>query len=108
MLAVVSSNAGDNVRRVLGPRNCSAIAQFECGASILGKAPRLKRVLHRLGKDPRDAIYIGDQLSDLQAARAAGMAFGAVSWGYGTVASFSELQPDEVFAMPADITRLFP
>lgn len=105
-LAVVSSNARDNVRCVLGPRSCSAIGTFECGVSIFGKATRLERVLRWLGKDARDAIYIGDQLSDLQAARTAGMAFGAMSWGYGSLASFSVHRPDEMFDTPADITRI--
>lgn len=81
-LAVVSSNAEANVRRVLGPEHAALIGRYECGAALFGKAARFRRVLLRCGVVPADALCIGDELRDLQAARAAGVAFGAVSWGY--------------------------
>jgi pyrophosphatase PpaX len=38
----------------------------------------------RVGGDVRDAAYVGDAVFDLAAARAAGCAFVAVTWGVGT------------------------
>lgn len=37
--------------------------------------------LRRMGLQPEDVIYIGDTLSDLQAARNAGVDFGLAGWG---------------------------
>lgn len=81
-LAVVSSNAEANVRRVLGPEHAALIGRYECGADLFGKAARFRRVLRRCGVAPAAALCIGDELRDLEAAHAAGVAFGAVSWGY--------------------------
>lgn len=81
-LAVVSSNAEQNIRRVLGPENCARIAHFECGAGIFGKAPKLKTVLRKSGVAPAQAILVGDEIRDAHAAQQVQMAFGAVAWGY--------------------------
>lgn len=44
-LAVVGSNAGANVRRVLGPEHVALIGRYECGADVFGKAARFRCVL---------------------------------------------------------------
>lgn len=105
IVALVSSNAQDNVTQILGP-SCRHIRHFECGASIFGKASRLRRVLQRAGVPPREAIYIGDQPTDYEAATAAGICFGAVSWGYGTMDIFRDLRCDEEFRAVADMRRI--
>lgn len=83
-LAIVSSNAEDNVRRILGPENAARIAHYECGASIFGKRSRFRRVLHRAGIPAGDAIAVGDEARDIEAAAVEGLASGAVGWGYAT------------------------
>jgi phosphoglycolate phosphatase len=106
LLAIVSSNSAENVREVLGPANSALVTDFECGVSIFGKRARLRKVLKQTGVAPREAIYIGDQASDFDAARAERIAFGAVSWGYGEFESLRALGPEEAFAGVADIRRI--
>ncbi len=96
-LAIVSSNSYDNVSQILGPANTRLISQFECGVSIFGKSARIRKVLKKTGIPSREAIYIGDQVTDLEAARKAKVAFGAVSWGYGTIESLRGHFPEEEF-----------
>ena len=52
------------------------------------------------------AIYIGDQPTDLEAARAEGVAFGAVSWGYGHIESMSVHAPEAIFSQVSEIARI--
>lgn len=104
-LAMVSSNAEDNVRQILGPATAALFASFECGMSIFGKAARLNNVLRQLGVAAVDALYVGDQTTDAEAARAAGVAFAAVAWGYGTIESLRVHQPAAEFTAVADIAR---
>ncbi|MGB6054592.1 MAG: HAD hydrolase-like protein [Burkholderiaceae bacterium] len=47
--------------------------------SIFGKAARIRKVLHKTGIAAGEAIYIGDQGTDMAAARQAGVACGAVA-----------------------------
>ena len=56
------------------------------GDSTAAKKPDPAPVLEacrRLGVTPADTLLIGDSVHDARAARAAGMAFVAVSYGYG-------------------------
>jgi phosphoglycolate phosphatase len=101
VLAVVSSNARDNVLRTLGPRHAAQFRHVECGMSIFGKAPRIRQVLRRAGCASQDALFIGDTESDLAAARSAGVAFGAVAWGYGDIASLA--RAEHAFRTPEEL-----
>jgi phosphoglycolate phosphatase len=105
-LAIVSSNSAANVREILGPANTKRISHFECGMSIFGKRARIQKVLKKTGIPSSDAIYIGDQVTDREAAREAKVAFGAVSWGYGTIEALREHSPEEEFANVSDIRRI--
>jgi phosphoglycolate phosphatase len=106
MLAVVSSNSYENIAHILGPGNTGLISFFECGTSIFGKAAHLRRVLRKSGVAAADAIYIGDQTADLEAARDANLASGAVAWGYGDIISLRACRPDHEFGSIADIRRI--
>jgi phosphoglycolate phosphatase len=102
-LAVVSSNSRVNVRRVLGPANTGCIRYFECGVSLFGKAPKLRKVLRQSEVRPREAILIGDEIRDLQAAQAVHMAVGAVAWGYNHAAALRAQAPDFMFTRVDEI-----
>jgi phosphoglycolate phosphatase len=102
-LAIVSSNAERNVRQVLGPDQSASIRYLECGASVFGKATRLRRVLQASGAVPGRVIYIGDELRDIEAARRLGIAAGAVAWGYNSAEVLERAAPDLLFRQMADI-----
>ena len=105
-LALVTSNSQANVRRVLGEPLAALFDPVDCGASMFGKAARLRRVLRRLSVAPARAIYIGDQTADGEAARAAGMDFGAVAWGYASLAALEATDPARRFGEPAEWAAL--
>ena len=102
-LALVTSNSYDNVRRILGPETAALFRYYECGMSIFGKRAGFRRVLRRSGVPRAGAICIGDEIRDLEAARAEGIAFGAVAWGYTRVDSLRAHAPAEVFATMEEI-----
>jgi len=102
-LAVVSSNSRANVERVLGVNNAVLIAHFACGVSMLGKAARLRQVIRRSAVQRPEAIYIGDEIRDAEAAAKAGIAFGAVTWGHHRQAILCRQNPAEMFATVQEI-----
>lgn len=103
LLAMVSSNSEDNVRAVLGTENVARFAVFNCGASVFGKAPKLKSVMKKCRVTPETALLIGDEIRDAHAAQKAGMAFGAVAWGYTNPEAMRSLNPNEFFDSVDDI-----
>lgn len=104
-LGVVSSNSRDNVLHVLGGA-ARAVRYFECGVSLFGKRARLKKVLRKSAVPAAAALYVGDQPTDLEAARGEGVAFGAVAWGYGDMPSLQALRPEREFHRVADLLTI--
>ena len=96
-LAIVTSNAERNVRRILGPEAAALIPYYECGASIFGKAARFRRVLKRSGVPRQAVLCIGDETRDIEAAASLGLAAGAVTWGYATAQILRAHGPTHVF-----------
>ena len=105
-LTIVSSNAEDNVRQVLGPDLSSLISQYECGMSIFGKTSRIRKVLKRAATAPAAALYIGDQATDADAARRAGVAFAAVHWGFSPIEALRKVAPEHEFDLPASLAAI--
>jgi phosphoglycolate phosphatase len=103
-IAIVTSNSEANVRRVLGAQNAALVRHYGCGASLLGKRSKLRRVLRASGIQAADAVKIGDEIRDLHAARAAGMAFYAVGWGYTHGHALAAHGPDAVFESIGQLT----
>ena len=61
----------------------------------------------RLGIAPADAVYVGDDLRDIQAAHAAGMPAIAAGWGYlGEAQDVLSWRADAVIATPLDLLAL--
>jgi phosphoglycolate phosphatase len=104
-LAIVTSNSEANVRRILGDDNSRKINDYACGASLLGKTSKFQAVIKRQGALADRTIAIGDEARDIDAARRAGLAVGAVSWGNATIDLLRAEQPDYLFSSMDDIRR---
>lgn len=96
-VAIVSSNAEANVRQVVGADLAARVSDFACGAAVFGKPARFKALRRLHGLEPGRVLAVGDELRDLEAARAAGIAAGAVSWGFATPAALAAGGPDYLF-----------
>lgn len=105
-LAIVTSNSHENVVAVLGKGIMDKMLHVEASASLFSKASRIRRTLEKAGVGGAEAVYVGDQVSDLQAARKAGVAFGAVAWGYATMESLLAHSPEHAFHAVGDIKLL--
>lgn len=102
-IALVTSNAENNARIILGPENAGRIELFVCGSSLFGKAPKFRRVLKKMKVSPHEALAVGDETRDIDAAREVGMRCGSVLWGYASETVLSDLKPDALFRTPQDI-----
>jgi phosphoglycolate phosphatase len=105
-LALVSSDNEPNVRDLLGGANAALISHFACGASLFGKAAKFKRVMKLAGAAPGQTIAIGDEIRDIEAARTAGIACAAVTWGYAAPAALRAQKPDVMFRRMEDIVAM--
>ena len=97
ILSLITSNSYSNVYQILSPNNMAFMVDPQCGTSLFGKCSKLKNILRKTKIDSSQAIYIGDELRDLQASEAENVAFGAVSWGYTRIDALIQHSPTEIF-----------
>lgn len=102
--AIVSSDSEASVRQVLGPI-ATRIDLFDCGAAMFGKHWKFRRVALRLGIKPSETVCIGDELRDIDAAKAAGMDSGAVAWGYALPGALQAAGPTHLFHSIGEMAR---
>ena len=95
-LALVTSDSEANAREKLGEA-AALFSHFDCAASLFGKPAKFRRVIRRAGAALDQVISIGDEVRDVEAARAVGIACGAVCWGYAAPAALRALGPDHTF-----------
>jgi phosphoglycolate phosphatase len=107
-LTLVSSDSENNARRQLA-ENAALFSHFACGTSLFGKAAKFKAIMRRARVTAAQAIAIGDEVRDIEAARTAGIACGAATWGYSAASALVAMKPDLVFEDMNDIAaRLTP
>lgn len=104
-IGIVTSNNQLNVNSVLGDPSARLISYYRCGASIFGKRVKIRQVLKESRISADRTLCIGDELRDLDAARAEGIAFGAVDWGFTPPAAFRAHAPDLSFASIGEIAE---
>ena len=78
-----------------------------CGDSTPHLKPHpasLQLAARELELDPPECVYVGDDLRDMQAARAAGMQSVAAAWGYGE--AFESWNADRIATHPTDLISM--
>jgi phosphoglycolate phosphatase len=103
-LAILSSNSEETIRRVLGA-DADAFVHYECGVSLFGKARRLSRMLRKLGHESGKALYVGDEVRDIEAASAAGVDCAAVAWGYAEAGLLASFEPTMLLTEIAELPQ---
>jgi phosphoglycolate phosphatase len=96
---------------VAGLGFAGAAAAFVCGDTTPHSKPHpapLLEAARRMGIDPADCIYVGDDRRDVEAGRAAGMATVVAAWGYlGAGEPVAGWGADAVIDRPDQLVPLF-
>lgn len=102
-LAIVTSNSEENVRSFLVRHRIDCFETVVAGASIFGKATRLRRLLRNADANRKAAVYVGDTAPDIRAARDAGTQAVAVTWGFSDPAPLADEAPDALVENTGDL-----
>lgn len=103
MIGVVSSNSKSNIESVLGENNLSYITRIECGVSVFGKPSKINKIIKASNIQVDDAIFIGDEVRDIKAAKKLNLDSGAVAWGYNHVEALKKASPTKIYESVNDI-----
>lgn len=106
-LFIVTSNSLHNVHEFLHHHDLHIyFLKVVASVSVFGKAGALRSLLkeQKISKD--DAIYIGDELRDVQAANSINLRVIAVAWGFARVLDLQAAKPIALANKPSDLIKI--
>ncbi len=101
-LSIISANSTKNVRAFL--REYDLNEDFDVvrgGAGIFGKILPIRRLKRRFTTGI--CCYIGDEVSDMVSAKAAGVVTIGVTWGFASHEELERCNPDAIVDKPAQV-----
>lgn len=105
-LFVVSSNSAGIINGFLDDFKLKKYFKHIYGnVGIFSKAQALKKVMKREGFTVDEAIYVGDEVRDIEASKKVGMPVISVVWGYNGKKILSSYKPDYLADRPSDISE---
>lgn len=104
--AIVSSNSEENIRALLKRHDLDHFEAFSCGATMFGKASRLRKLTKHPSLSGASFFYVGDEIRDITAAREANMSIISVTWGYATRPALAAQSPTHLIDSPAELTKI--
>jgi phosphoglycolate phosphatase len=100
-LGILSSNSEANIRATLQANGQEEAFEFIASCPrLFRKGSALRRLVRRLDVPRERILYLGDEMRDITAARKAGVAVAAVSWGFHALPLLRAAQPDFLLTHP--------
>lgn len=106
-LFILSTNSLQNVSHFLHDKKIHKyFLEIYGGAGMFGKAPELKKLLKEQNIELVQAVYVGDELRDVQAAQSIGLRAIAVTWGFASRDNLKAQKPTAMADTPAELLRI--
>jgi phosphoglycolate phosphatase len=106
MQGIATSNSRKNTNLFIEGSKISSVQFLETGIGVLGKERRFKRMMKKYKLTPERLIYVGDELRDIEAARAAGIRVISVTWGMNDGTALRAAKPDYIAETPDDVVKI--
>ena len=103
---IVTSNSKKNVKKFLKKNNLNYFDFIYTTINYFEKSKLIEKAIKKLKLYTEDVIYIGDEVRDIEAARAAGIKIASVTWGYNLESILTENKPDYIVTQPRDLLNL--
>lgn len=108
-LGLVTGNGAGVVRKYLAHYGLEEYFEVVFTLEDPGsRVEKIQRILSTLGNGTGQAYMVGDAVSDIHAARQAGISSVAVAWGHQSLAKLRRANPDLIAEKPADLLTIFP
>ena len=107
LIFVLSSNNRKNINAFLRHNNLHGLFSKIYGSvGVFGKAPAMRRLLKANKVAFEDAVYIGDELRDVEAAQYLGLPIIAVNWGFARPEDLINQKPTFIAKKPSELLSL--
>lgn len=106
-LAIVTTNSSQNVHAFLTQHGLDTLIHAVYGVDTPGsKAQKISIARERFANNEETIFMIGDALSDVRAAKEAGVTSIAVTWGHQSLATLQRGNPDYVVHSPRELIEV--
>ena len=100
-IAIVTTNSSQNVHAFLTQHGLDSLVHAVYGVDTPGsKAQKIAIARERFVKDGEAVFMIGDALSDVRAAKEAGVISIAITWGHQSMETLLRGEPDHIVHSP--------
>lgn len=101
---ILSSNTEETIQRLF-EKNKFPDVEIISDSSLFGKDKVIKRSLKKHSLAPEEAVYIGDEIRDVEACKRANIEMIAVAWGYNSEKALRKAGASEVARSPEEILK---
>jgi phosphoglycolate phosphatase len=105
-IGIISSNSVENISTVLQKHRVAHLFSFIDSSSVFGKGRAIRASLRANYIRREEALYVGDEIRDIDAARKGHITSIAVTWGFNHVETLANHQPDYLVDKPQEILQL--
>jgi len=105
-IAIISSNASDNIIEFLKVHDIDCVSEVLCSSHIFGKDKVIKKYLKEANINRSDVFYVGDEQRDIIACKKVGIPIIWVGWGYDALEVIESEKPDYKVYAPAEILNI--
>lgn len=106
-LFLLSSNSVRNIRLFIHHQKIHKyFLQIYGGVGIFGKPMALRQLLREHHIETDHAVYVGDEIRDVEAAKIIGMRAVAVSWGFASRTGLQAAKPTDLADTPEQLLKI--
>jgi len=106
-LGIITSNFKENVVRFLEIKQLNNLFDFVySGTTLFGKHKVINKFLRQHNLRADEAIYVGDETRDIDAAKKSNVKVIAVGWGFNLPSILKQHQPDFLIEKPHQISEV--
>lgn len=102
---IVTTNSREIVETVLG-KSKQYIDLISSESSIFGKAAKIKNLLKKTGLRKDEAMYVGDEIRDIEASKKLNIKNIAVTWGFNSKKALKQKYPNFLAEKPSDLLKI--
>lgn len=84
-MSILTSNSEENVQKFLTKHQLNYFTEIYSNSSLFGKNRSINSYIKRHKLNPKNVLYIGDEVRDMEGAKKSGVISLAVSWGYDPI-----------------------
>jgi phosphoglycolate phosphatase len=105
VLGVISSNTKTNIRAFFDAHDID-VFDFIASAALFSKRKAITHALRKYGLPADNALYVGDEVRDIEAAHMAGLRCVAVDWGFNTPSALMGAAPSYMISDIRELTQI--